>query len=38
MPVVLLATVAAIVTGVLFYRFIEAPLESWRKGAAMGRQ
>jgi peptidoglycan/LPS O-acetylase OafA/YrhL len=32
MPVVLLATVAAIVTGVLFYRFIEAPLERWRKG------
>jgi len=32
MPVVLLATVAAIVTGVLFYRFVEAPLEVWRKG------
>lgn len=36
MPVVLLATVAAIVTGVLFYRFIEVPLERWRKGVGKG--
>jgi peptidoglycan/LPS O-acetylase OafA/YrhL len=38
LPVVLFATAAAIATGVLFYRFIEAPLEKWRKGAAMGRR
>lgn len=36
LPVVLFATVAAIVTGVLFYRFVEAPLERWRKGVGRG--
>lgn len=42
LPAVLFATVAAIAAGVLFYRFVEAPLEIWRKGmgkgGAMGRQ
>lgn len=32
LPVVLAATAAAIVAGAIFYRFIEAPLEMWRKG------
>jgi peptidoglycan/LPS O-acetylase OafA/YrhL len=31
MPVVVLATAAAILTGLLFYRCVEMPLESWRK-------
>jgi exopolysaccharide production protein ExoZ len=32
LPVVLFATAAAVLTGALFYRFVEAPLEEWRKG------
>lgn len=36
LPVVFLSMAAAIVTGVLFYRFIEVPLEKWRKGVGKG--
>jgi peptidoglycan/LPS O-acetylase OafA/YrhL len=32
LPAVLFATAAAILTGAVFYRFVEAPLEEWRKG------
>jgi peptidoglycan/LPS O-acetylase OafA/YrhL len=32
LPVVLLASAAAIITGAFFYRVVEAPFETWRKG------
>ncbi len=32
LAVVLTATAAAIIAGAIFYRFVEAPLEVWRKG------
>ena len=36
LPVVLFATVTAILAGAVFYRFVEAPLEEWRKSKRTG--